>query len=107
MPSDQLWITFLTNAGFAAVTLAAVGLALWRLGSWLGGQFEKWITPVVTRHLEFIAVLEGRLLQIDRNQTEQTRSLSSISVAFEKQSDAMNMLMRRLEALEQNDKRIA
>lgn len=102
MPTEQLWITFLTNAGFAAVTLAAVGFALWRIGSWIGTQAEKWITPVVSRHLEFIALLEGRLLQIDTNQTEQTRSLATISTAFDKQAEAMERLMKQIERLERN-----
>jgi len=115
MPSDTVWINFIQNAGFAAVVLLAVGVALWRVGKWAGVKADEWITPLVRSHLTFIANLERKqevqtdvLKSIQEQQTAHASILKTIqdqqvhqTFAVSKQSEIVAKLLDRVETTEQ------
>jgi hypothetical protein len=105
--TENLWLVFLQNAGVAMVMLAAIGVATWRMFGWLGKRMDDWVLPIIKKHLEFITVLESRLMDMHRQQETQTIALAQHaeamrvqSAAMAKQAEAMEKMITRLEVLE-------
>jgi len=91
--TEQLWLSFLQNAGVAMVMLVAIGMAMWRFFAWFGKRLDDWLLPVVKKHLEFVTLLESHLGEMQSRLEQQTTSMSQQTLVMEK-------MLLRLERLE-------
>lgn len=98
--TEQLWLTFLQNAGVAMVMLVALGMAAWRFFTWFGKRLDEWLVPVVKKHLEFVTLLEGHLTEMQLRLEQQTRNLEQQTVAMTTQTGVMEKMLVRIERLE-------
>lgn len=98
--TDQLWITFLQNAGVAMVMLAAIGLAMWRFFAWFGTRLDQWLVPVIKKHLEFVTLLESHLTEMQLRLEQQTKNLEQQTTAMTTQTGVMEKMLVRIERLE-------
>lgn len=121
MPTENMWLHFFQNAGFAAVTLMALGVAIWKTGKWIGSRIEEWVTPLVKAHLQFIADLKTELKDhqeaqtnaikiIQKQQEVQTQVMQSLqnqqevqTSVMSKQTEAVGKIIQRLEVTEKKN----
>lgn len=98
--TDQLWLSFLQNAGVAFVMLVAIGMAMWRFFAWFGTRLDQWLVPIVKKHLEFVTLLESHLTEMQLRLEQQTKNLEQQTAAMGQQTGLMGKMLERIERLE-------
>lgn len=93
------WVQVASNFGVPMLILASLGVALWRIGVWIG---DRIVDPLVRSHINAVNTLNDRIPKqcekldaIREAQDENTSQLIALRTATESQTSILKSTIER------------